>query len=444
MFYAVISVCALMAFATIVTRPVLHWIINTTPKGKPVKECYVIAILLWTMLLGVGTDAFGSSFSPATIVMGFFIPDGPPLGATIIQKCELIISDFFLSFFFIWIGYFTNLSAIKNWKEFATFGAVVHVGYIGRLTGSVLVSSSFNMSNNTALLLSFVLSLQGVIELLHVIRWKHQKLLGDQNFATFVINIVILNAIITPIIKILYKPEKKTPNSVKQRPTSLAMASNIGELQIITCVQDEDNVPTSISLLKALNPKVVSPICAYVIHLVALASQAVPTLAPYKNHKRKFSKPNGSDNIMRAFLNFAANSQGPVQCTVRILVDRGLCTRIGLTSFSYNVEVIFFGGADDREALAFTARMSSHPNVAITVLRLHLRGNYMLELDIERERDESWFREFKAMNDGIACVVCHELVVHDSEEAMNALRSLPNTYNLVVVGKRQGIPHFED
>lgn len=87
--------------------------------------------------------------------------------------------------------------------------------------------------------------------------------------------------------------------------------------------------------------------------------------------------------------------------------------------------VIFIGGADDREALAFAARVSRHPNIAITVLRLHLRGIYTRESEALKELDESMFRDFKAMNDTNACVVCHEVVVHDSEEVMNILLSIP-------------------
>ncbi|XVE99825.1 hypothetical protein REPUB_Repub03eG0234900 [Reevesia pubescens] len=505
MVYVVLSLCALISFAIIVVRPILLWIIKRTPKGKPVKECYVIAILVCTLLMGVITDAVGASFGPAAMIMGFIIPDGPPLGATIIQKCELIITEFFLPLFFLRIGYYTNLSAIQDWKEFVTFGAIIIVGYLGRLVGSVMVSSAFNMRKRSAILLSLILSLQGVVELLHGIKWKHQNLIDDQNFATLVMSIVVLNAIITPIIEIFYKPEVENfdlPNSVKPRTKSLGMTSIIGELRIIVCVQEEDNVPSIISLLKALNPKEVSPICAYVIHLIALASQSVPTLAPYKNHKRKFSKPNASDNIMRAFLHYAEHSKGPVQiqpfrmispfkymhqpicrlaetihapliivpffnsqevyrtdgtfrildtniqafakCTVGILVDRGMRTRVSLTSFSYNVAVIFLGGEDDREALAFAARISAHPNITITVLRIHLGGNYESEFEIERELDDALFRHFKAMNISNARVVCHELVAHDSEEVMNALRSLTNTYDLIVVGKRQGIAEFEE
>ena len=67
-----------------------------------------------------------------------------------------------------------------------------------------------------------------------------------------------------------------------------------------------------------------------------------------------------------------------------------------------------------------------------------------MKFEIERELDDSFFRDFKAMNDSNACVVCNELVTHDSEEVMNALRSSANTYDLLVVGKRHRIAQFEE
>lgn len=80
----------------------------------------------------------------------------------------------------------------------------------------------------------------------------------------------------------------------------------------------------------------------------------------------------------------------------------------------------------------FAARMSSHPNIKITVLRLHFRGTYDWKSEALRELDESLFRDFRAINDTNSRAVIHELVMHDCEEVMNALLSLTNTYDLVI------------
>merc|ERR1712100_691310 len=64
-------------------------------------------------------------------------------------------------------------------------------------------------------------------------------------------------------------------------------------------------------------------------------------------------------------------------CSVGILIDRGLngSTRLAAKSVSHHIAVLFFGGPDDREALFYAWRMSEHPGVRVTVLRLIIGEN---------------------------------------------------------------------
>jgi hypothetical protein len=58
-------------------------------------------------------------------------------------------------------------------------------------------------------------------------------------------------------------------------------------------------------------------------------------------------------------------------CSVAILVDRGLggAAQVPASDVSYNIAVLFFGGRDDREALAYGMRMVEHPGIELHVLR---------------------------------------------------------------------------
>ncbi|KAJ0976502.1 hypothetical protein J5N97_018467 [Dioscorea zingiberensis] len=58
-------------------------------------------------------------------------------------------------------------------------------------------------------------------------------------------------------------------------------------------------------------------------------------------------------------------------CSVGILVDRGFGgpAQVWASSVSYTITVLFFGGTDDREALAYGARMAEHPGIALLLLR---------------------------------------------------------------------------
>ncbi|KAK9989232.1 hypothetical protein SO802_029471 [Lithocarpus litseifolius] len=57
-------------------------------------------------------------------------------------------------------------------------------------------------------------------------------------------------------------------------------------------------------------------------------------------------------------------------CSVGILVDRGLggSTQVSASNVCSTITVLFFGGGDDREALAYGARMAEHPGISLTVI----------------------------------------------------------------------------
>ena len=57
-------------------------------------------------------------------------------------------------------------------------------------------------------------------------------------------------------------------------------------------------------------------------------------------------------------------------CSVGILVDRGLggTSQVSASHVSYSIAIPFFGGRDDREALAYGVRMAEHPGIKLTVI----------------------------------------------------------------------------
>ncbi|XP_065882183.1 cation/H(+) antiporter 18-like [Euphorbia lathyris] len=58
-------------------------------------------------------------------------------------------------------------------------------------------------------------------------------------------------------------------------------------------------------------------------------------------------------------------------CSVGILVDRGLGggAHVAASNVSSNITVLFFGGRDDQEAVAYGARMAEHPGISLTVIQ---------------------------------------------------------------------------
>ncbi|OMO82946.1 Cation/H+ exchanger [Corchorus capsularis] len=131
-----------------------------------------------------------------------------------------------------------------------------------------------------------------------------------------------------------------------------------------------------------------------------------------------------------------------IPCSVGILVDRG--TLSGTSSLSsktlYNIGMIFVEGPDDREALSYVMRMGEHPNVSVTLIRLVDSNNKSNKenssASIFLDEDDRIVNDFKIAHIGKKYHTYKEELVSDSVETVGVIRSMENTYDLIVVGRR--------
>ncbi|KAL6126806.1 hypothetical protein ACLB2K_074851 [Fragaria x ananassa] len=140
----------------------------------------------------------------------------------------------------------------------------------------------------------------------------------------------------------------------------------------------------------------------------------------------------GSVNRAHQSLNLSVLEKAP--CSVGILIDRGILggSMSLLTSqYIYHVAVIFLGGVDDAEALAYGSRMASHPNVDLTVARFLLFGEENCK---ERRRDTDLLEEYRRAHVGNERFVVVEEVVKDGAKLSSVIRSMVDCFDLMLVG----------
>lgn len=144
-------------------------------------------------------------------------------------------------------------------------------------------------------------------------------------------------------------------------------------------------------------------------------------------------------------------------CTVGILVDRGLglIGKISRTkdSVNLNIAVIFIGGRDDREALAYAGHVAQHPSVKLTVIRLVVdtnsenasrrAGNYRINIVEQEEEtglDNECFATFYERHVGTGQVAYMEKHLANSAETYSTLRSFnEENYSLIIVGRGERV-----
>ncbi|KAF2319187.1 hypothetical protein GH714_013849 [Hevea brasiliensis] len=123
---------------------------------------------------------------------------------------------------------------------------------------------------------------------------------------------------ISSIEYIFYNPRSRLagPYSKTKCTRALQSTPQEAELRAITCIYEEDNVPGMLALLEAVNQKAaISPLCAYVIHVIELVGRTTPILMPYKGDDKDLghnSSSSSSSRIMHAFINYSNNTLGHV------------------------------------------------------------------------------------------------------------------------------------
>ena len=156
-------------------RPALVSIIKKTPEGKLIDETYVVLILLGALFMGFTTDFFGSSILYGPIILGFIVPDGPPLGSILVEKGECFVSEFLLPLFFVRVGYELDVRAMGDLRTAFTFMAILFAGYFAKFLGVFLASLSFKLRPRSAFLLGLIMNNKGIIEIVIYFRWKRIK-----------------------------------------------------------------------------------------------------------------------------------------------------------------------------------------------------------------------------------------------------------------------------
>ncbi|KAE8650766.1 cation/H(+) antiporter 15 [Cucumis sativus] len=494
----VVSLVMLIFLIVYVIRPATLWMAKENPIGQPLKEYFVITLILGVLVIAFCCQTFGLRIYFASFLLGFVIPSEPPIGSTLIERLEFITTWIFMPIFFVRIGLvIDNIYTIKL-ANLLSVSFIIFISALGKFLGSLIISMYYKFPMRDAISLGLILNSQGAFELTMFKVMKKEKLIDDEAFVVASISIMIILAIITPIIRYLLRPSKRY--IVHKRRTVMHSRPEF-DLCVLVCIHDQEDVPSVINLLDALNPTRRSHLIVYMLHLVELLGRAQPKLIHHKHKMVRNLRSSSSEPIINAFKYFedsksniiAVNlftaishsttmhddvcslaldkstslilvpfhkryhSNGLVSfskhklkifnhhilekapCSVALIVERGFLrvSKSIETNLQYfQIVLIFIGGPDDREAMFIGARMVGHVNINLTMIRLLDNGNVPKDDVKERRLDDEAVAEFRQILSNNYRVRYKEEVVKDGTKTISVLRSMGSNFDLIMVGRR--------
>lgn len=162
----IVVMVAYALFVWLVFRPFMFWIAKRTPQGKPIKDSYVVLIMLAFLGSALLSNWCELSFVTGPLMLGFAVPDGPPVGATLVNKFDFMVNRVFMPVFATTSMMRVTISLPKAHKRTVLAATIVtSVVYCSKFVASLVIPLCCKMHMRDAIALALILCSKGVVEL---------------------------------------------------------------------------------------------------------------------------------------------------------------------------------------------------------------------------------------------------------------------------------------
>nr|KYP76186.1 K(+)/H(+) antiporter 13 [Cajanus cajan] len=494
---SLLSTVLLLLFIIFVVHPTAIWAIQQSPEGKPVQEAYIYGILIILVFSAFIGEVIGVNGIIVSFLVGLAIPEGPPLGAALVDKLECFVSMVLIPILFVIVGLRTDVFVIQTIKTLAAIQLIIFIAFFGKILGVLLPLLFLRIPFRDAFSLGLIMNCKGTLELAMLIALKFKNVLDDECFTILVLTLVLVTGIISPLVKVLYDPSKRF---IAYKRRTIMHHKNGEQFRLLACIHNQDNVLAILNLLASSNPTEACPFDLVVLHLIKLVGRASSLLVAHMPRKKLSEHPTQSEKIFNSFNKFEDAYKGKVTlhcykgispyatmhndvcylalekrttfiiipfhkqwviggrsessfafkqlnknvlekapCSVGVLINRGNQKTFwcGHTKESiYHVAVLFFGGADDRETLSYARRMLDQPYVHITLFHFSSSTDIIGGSERSKMLDTQILSEFRLKAFRNERVYFKDEIIVNERDVLSVIEYMENCYDLVMVGRR--------
>ncbi|CAH8391698.1 unnamed protein product [Eruca vesicaria subsp. sativa] len=281
-----IAVVIFVLVVFLVFKPIVQWMIDRTPEGKPVKNMYVNAVVLTALASSVYSMIFNMKYVLGPLVVGLVIPEGPPLGSALETKYEKLTMNVFLPIS-ITVSVMRS-DAIRMFTEFSHILVNIFLTALTlllKLVACLAPCLYYKLPLNESLAISIILSYKSFADFVLYESVLDDAYISQATYAFLIIYSLLSAGIVPVVLRRLYDPKRKYVNYQKRNILHLEPSSS---LQILTCLHRPENVSAAIAFLQLLSsPNLDFPIAVTVLYLVKLVGQINPVLiSDHKKSKR--------------------------------------------------------------------------------------------------------------------------------------------------------------
>ncbi|KAI3994580.1 hypothetical protein MKX01_028324 [Papaver californicum] len=509
--------CLLLVVGGVVLNGLLSRYLNQrNPHRKHLRNIEVVSVLLLMSVISLYTELKGYNSTVACFIFGLMFPREGKTYRTLVHKMSYPVDNFILPIFFANLGFQVNLQDI-DLKGYLIILLLVFISISCKFGGAFVNTYFLNIAPKDSIFLSLLANVKGHADLLIISAASTRHKWSVKVYNTFIVTVALNTIIVGPFLAFMARKEGKFMafkhvglESQKPETEVRSLACVHGPRHVPTLVgiisaaagtrkspftayvmhlveltekssdllynqhetgllsddedyggNDELEINDAIDAFVAETRvpihqvKIVAPITTMHEELCSSAKDLRVSIVmlPFHKHQRVDGKMQTSKEGIRTTNQKVLRS---APCSVGILVDRGFSPiQVSESESKLQVATLFFGGPDDREALAYSSLMAMHPDVKLTVFkflpstrkelqaRINMESNeeedeVLMEIMThvtEKDADEAFLANFYNRYVTSKDVNYVEKYVENGAETMAVLSAMKDNYSLFIVGK---------
>ncbi|KAL8240482.1 hypothetical protein R6Q59_013837 [Mikania micrantha] len=397
----------------IFTSRLVNWLNRRNRNKKNLQAVEVMLLCSVILVAAMTLETMGFSSIIACFLMGSTFPRGGKSARTLLAILTYTVHNFIFPIYFGYTGFKADMRYLNELKRIAIVLMVIVLSIGGKIFGTLAACHYLKTPLNEGVLLSFLMNMKGHVDILTLTTAMQNKVINSSVFYNLMVSAVVISSLISAsLISFLVRREKDMIG-IKHIP--MEYHSPDKELKLLACVHsshpvnsmlscpkkmkkntslyeqeegersddEQDGINDAVQINEAVDMfieetkmmifqvKIVSPFLTMYQDVCDFADDMRTSfiVLPFHKHQRIDGKfENGKESIRTTNQKMLRHAQ----CSVAILVDRGHTTtgtQVAGSESLQQIATLFFGGPDDREALGFSKRLSTHHHSSVTVFR---------------------------------------------------------------------------
>ncbi|XP_043692757.1 cation/H(+) antiporter 28 [Telopea speciosissima] len=494
-------------------NPVVDWINDRNPHGKPMNNSHlVVALTLMGLVCAWGPLQFVSP-SASAFLTGLAIPREGRVPKMMINKINYFLNALVFPIYFCWVGMQIDFKGFAYKQTWMGLLLILAITTCGRVLGTLVCGGQSGLNWVASVGLGLLLSIKGHFYIYSIVSAVERHTLSHEDFVVMIL-VTIFSILYIPLVALFLIKwghiqhqmglQWLDPSNDLRILLCLNGTHNVSTaINILEISRGLSGVTVFATDMIELTSRIVATVAATGegLNAVTVGDEMVVNMREQiTNAFDTYIRQSGEGitlyrslivssfgNMHEEICNFAENSHASIiilpfhkyqrvdgkmedghigfrrvnrkvlrhaPCSVGIFVDRGfrLINKVTTSYVSLNAAVIFIGGKDDREALAYARRMAYHPGINLTVIRFLLDTNPAVtstvgssstritvhntpEIEEEMKLDDECFAEFYESCVADGKVRYTEKYVANSLDTVNVLSRLEEMYSLFIVGR---------